>query len=173
LAPASGTPTPRELTVGQVASRAGIPVSTVHFYEAEGLIRSGRTRANHRRYPRGVLRRIAIIRVAQRAGIPLKEIAAALATLPEGRVPTASDWARLSAHWKARLDDRIARLTRLRDQMAGCIGCGCLSVGECPLRNPGDDLARGGSGPRLLDPDPAEPAIPATPAARRTHSRSR
>jgi MerR family redox-sensitive transcriptional activator SoxR len=143
---------PLDLSVGDVARRSGVAVSAIHFYEAEGLISGWRTAANHRRYPRGTLRRIAIIKVAQRAGIPLKEIAAALATLPAGAVPTAADWARLSAGWKADLDDRIARLTRLRDQLSGCIGCGCLSLRDCPLRNPADILAEEGPGPRILDP---------------------
>ena len=142
----------KELSVGEVAARSGVAVSAIHFYEAEGLIRGRRTAANHRRYPRGVLRRIAIIKVAQRAGIPLKEIRDALATLPEGRAPTAADWGAMAAGWTADLDDRIARLTRLRDQLAHCIGCGCLSMEECPLRNPADRLAAEGPGPRLLDP---------------------
>jgi MerR family redox-sensitive transcriptional activator SoxR len=150
---ANGRP-PLDLSVGEVARRSGVAVSTIHFYEAEGLIGGWRTAANHRRYPRGVLRRIALIKVAQRAGIPLKEIAQALASLPEHAVPTAEDWARLSARWKTDLDDRIARLTRLRDQLSGCIGCGCLSLSECPLRNPDDVLAKEGAGPRILDPSP-------------------
>ncbi len=145
---------PSDLSVGEVARRAGVAVSAIHFYEAEGLIRGWRTAANHRRYPRGVLRRLAIIKVAQRAGIPLKEIAEALATLPEGAVPSASDWARLSARWKADLDERIGRLTRLRDQLSGCIGCGCLSLRDCPLRNPADVLGEQGPGARILDPSP-------------------
>lgn len=143
---------PSDLSVGELARRSGVAVSAIHFYEAEGLIAGWRTSANHRRYPRGVLRRIAIIKVAQRAGIPLKGIAEALATLPRGSVPTAKDWARLSARWKSDLDDRIGRLTRLRDQISGCIGCGCLSLTDCPLRNPADVLAGQGPGPRILDP---------------------
>ncbi len=141
-----------DLSVGEVARRSGVAVSAIHFYEAEGLIAGWRTAANHRRYPRGTLRRIAIIKVAQRAGIPLKEIGEALATLPDGAVPSARDWARLSARWKRDLDERIDRLTRLRDQLGSCIGCGCLSLADCPLRNPDDVLAREGPGPRILDP---------------------
>lgn len=144
---------PRELGVGEVARRSGVAVSTVHFYEAEGLIASRRTAGNQRRFPRGVLRRIAIIKVAQRTGIPLAVIGAALACLPVDQPVTQADWQSLSAGWKADLDDRIARLTRLRDQLGRCIGCGCLSLGECPLRNPLDMLSAEGSGPRLLDPD--------------------
>ncbi|WP_222182979.1 redox-sensitive transcriptional activator SoxR [Geminicoccus harenae] len=142
----------RELSVGEVAERSGVAVSTLHFYEARGLIRSRRTAGNQRRYPREILRRIAVIRVAQRAGIPLATIAAALATLPEGRTPDASDWQALSQAWRADLDARITRLTRLRDQLDGCIGCGCLSMQACPLRNPRDELGAEGPGPRLLDP---------------------
>jgi len=142
----------RELTVGEVARRSGVAVSTIHFYEARGLIPGRRNSGNHRRYGRDVLRRVAVIKVAQRAGIPLKEIAEALAVLPDGRTPTAKDWEWLSTHWRGELDRRIDRLTRLRDELAGCIGCGCLSIETCPLRNPGDALAADGAGPRLLDP---------------------
>jgi MerR family transcriptional regulator, redox-sensitive transcriptional activator SoxR len=144
---------PRQLTVGEVAARSGVAVSTLHFYEAHGLIRSWRNRGNQRRFPREVLRRVAVIKVAQRTGIPLAEIRAALATLPEERTPTAEDWKRLSTCWRADLDARIERLTRLRDELSGCIGCGCLSLGVCPLRNPWDTLGAQGPGPRLLDPE--------------------
>jgi MerR family transcriptional regulator, redox-sensitive transcriptional activator SoxR len=145
-----------ELTVGQVAARSGVAVSTLHFYESAGLIRSRRNQGNQRRYPREVLRRIAVIRVAQRTGISLAAIRDALKALPNGRTPTAEDWVKLSARWKAELNDRIDRLTRLRDQLDGCIGCGCLSLGMCPLRNPWDRLGEQGPGPRLLDPEGAD-----------------
>lgn len=142
----------RELGVGEVAARSGVAVSALHFYEKKGLIHSLRTAGNQRRYRRDVLRRIAVIKVAQRAGIPLAEIRQALDALPDGRTPTVADWARLSRRWRNDLDARIARLTRLRDSLEGCIGCGCLSLRACPLRNPGDVLAEEGPGPRLLDP---------------------
>ncbi len=142
-----------ELTVGEVAARSGVAVSALHFYEGKGLIRSMRTAGNQRRYARDVLRRIAIIKVAQRAGIPLASIREALASLPEARTPTVADWRRLSRHWRAELDARIARLTHLRDELDGCIGCGCLSLRQCPLRNPGDRLARKGPGTNTLDRD--------------------
>jgi MerR family redox-sensitive transcriptional activator SoxR len=141
---------PSDLSVGEVARRSGVPVSTVHFYEAAGLIRSRRNAGNHRRYARGVLRRVAVIKVAQRTGVPLREIAQALALLPEGRAPTATDWARMSSRWKADLESRIEALTALRDQLSDCIGCGCLSLKICPLRNPADRLGAQGSGPRLM-----------------------
>ncbi|MBY8823676.1 redox-sensitive transcriptional activator SoxR [Sphingomonas colocasiae] len=143
----------RELSVGEVAARAGVPVSTLHFYEAQGLLWSNRNAGNQRRYGRGVLRAIAVIKIARRAGIPLATIRERLATVGHGHRVTAADWARLSTAWRDELDDRIARLTRLRDQMSGCIGCGCLSIEDCPLRNPEDALGREGSGARLLDPD--------------------
>jgi len=143
----------RELTVGEVAKRSGVAVSAVRFYESIGLIKSRRSRGNHRLYRRDVLRRIAVIKVAQATGMALDDIRQALQALPDERTPTRSDWARLSAAWKADLERRIARLTRLRDQLDRCIGCGCLSMSDCPLRNPGDRLAAEGAGPRLLDPD--------------------
>jgi MerR family transcriptional regulator, redox-sensitive transcriptional activator SoxR len=141
-----------QLTVGEVARRSGVAVSTLHFYEAEGLIQSWRTNGNQRRYAREVLRRVAIIRVAQRTGMELAAIRKALKALPRERTPTAQDWKRLSASWKGELNARIERLTRLRDQLDGCIGCGCLSMEACPLRNPWDRLAKEGPGPQLLEP---------------------
>lgn len=143
----------RPLTVGQVAERSGVSVSTLHFYETKGLIHSQRNAGNQRRYPRQILRRVALIKVAQRLGIPLADIGAILATLPHDHTPTAADWQRFSQHWKQELDARIERLSRLRDQLTGCIGCGCLSMDDCPLRNPGDRLGNQGSGPRLLEGD--------------------
>lgn len=141
------------LSVGEMAERSGVAVSALHFYERKDLIASSRTAGNQRRYGRDMLRRVAIIKVAQRAGVPLAEIRTALASLPQGRMPAMKDWTRLSRIWRKDLDARIARLTRLRDQLDDCIGCGCLSVNACPLRNPGDTLAAQGPGPRLLDPD--------------------
>ena len=142
-----------ELTVGEVAARSGVAVSALHFYESRGLIKSWRNQGNQRRYPREVLRRVAIIKMAQRTGIPLASIRKTLAALPDRRTPTAEDWKKLSTGWRSDLNDRINRLTRLRDQLDSCIGCGCLSLGICPLRNPWDKLSEEGSGPRLLDPD--------------------
>ena len=144
---------PPELSVGEVARRSGVAVSTIHFYEAKGLIRGWRSEGNQRRYPRGVLRRVAVIKVAQRTGIPLETIKQALAALPDDRAPSAEDWARLSQQWREDLDARIARLTRLRDELSECIGCGCLSLTMCPLRNPQDALGREGAGARILDRD--------------------
>src|SRR5690606_5086664 len=142
----------RELTVGEVAARSGLAVSAIHFYEAKGLIRSRRSAGNQRRYTREVLRRVAVIKVAQRIGISLASIREALQALPEGRTPTVKDWNRLSARWRAELDERINKLTLLRDQLDDCIGCGCLSMEACKLRNPGDTLSQQGPGPRLFEP---------------------
>jgi MerR family redox-sensitive transcriptional activator SoxR len=147
----SKSSSPPTLSIGEVAKRSGVAVSALHFYEAKGLIRSLRTDGNQRRYPRGVLRRVAVIKVAQRTGMPLSEIREALAALPDDRAPSADDWKTLSTSWRDELDVRIRRLTQLRDQLGDCIGCGCLSLTACPLRNPGDALGAGGSGPRLLE----------------------
>jgi MerR family redox-sensitive transcriptional activator SoxR len=140
----------RHLSVGEVARRSGVAVSALHFYEAKGLIKSVRSAGQQRRYGRDVLRRVAVIKVAQRIGIPLASIGDALAALPEGRTPTAADWAQLSSVWRKELDARIGQLTRLRDQLDTCIGCGCLSIEACKLRNPLDELSDRGSGPQLL-----------------------
>jgi len=142
----------KDLSVGEVAARSGVAVSAIHFYEAKGLIRSRRNQGNQRRYARDVLRLVAVIKVAQRIGIPLAMIRDALATLPHGRTPTAADWRKLSANWKRGLDERIEKMMQLRDSLTGCIGCGCLSLKVCPLRNPRDRLGEEGPGPRLLKP---------------------
>ena len=140
----------QELTIGQLAERSGVAVSALRFYEAKGLIKSRRTSGNQRRYSRDTLRRVAFIRVSQRVGIPLSTIREALSTLPDERTPTRRDWKQLSENWRSELDYRIAQLTRLRDTLTECIGCGCLSLGACKLVNPGDRLGGEGSGPRTL-----------------------
>lgn len=142
----------RELSVGEIARRSGVAVSAIHFYETKGLLYSWRNGANQRRYPREALRRVSLIKVAQRLGIPLGAIKTALDALPKGRTPTESDWRKLSARWRSDLEKRITQLTHLRDQLSECIGCGCLSLQSCPLRNPGDALARLGPGPQLIEP---------------------
>lgn len=141
---------PAALTVGDVARRSGVAVSTLHFYEAQGLIASTRSGGNQRRYSRDVLRRVALIRTAQRVGVSLADIRSALQTLPDGRTPTRADWARLSASWREELDGRIAQLKKLRDTLDDCIGCGCLSIDRCRLRNPFDTLGSDGPGARRL-----------------------
>jgi len=140
-----------ELSVGHLAQRAGVNVSALHFYERQGLISSTRTAGNQRRYQRSVLRRVAVIRAAQRAGIPLSLIAEAFAELPRDGVPTKADWQRLSVAWQGELDARIEALTKLRGSLGGCIGCGCLSLAECGFINPGDKVAGQGPGARAFD----------------------
>ena len=143
----------KELSPGQLAHRSGVAVSALHFYEREGLITSRRTSGNQRRYHRDTLRRIAFIRISQRVGMPLNVIREALDTLPDGRTPTRRDWARLSMTWRGDLDRRIAQLQRLRDDLDGCIGCGCLSLGSCSIVNSHDQLGAAGPGARVLDVD--------------------
>lgn len=138
------------LAVGELAARAGVAVSALHYYESLGLIHALRSGGNQRRYPRATLRRVAFIRAAQQLGIGLAEIAEALAQLPEQRTPNKADWARLSSRWRARLDQRIAALQALRDRLDGCIGCGCLSLRACALYNPDDACGAQGSGPQRL-----------------------
>jgi MerR family redox-sensitive transcriptional activator SoxR len=141
---------PGELTVGQLAQRSGVAISALHFYERQSLIVSRRTAGNQRRYKRDTLRRVALIRIAQRVGIPLAEVAAILKLLPEKRTPTRADWERISECWQAELDKRIVHLEQLRDDFKDCVGCGCLSLDRCALANPHDALAAKGAGPRRL-----------------------
>lgn len=141
----------RYLSVGQLSERSGAAVSALHFYERKGLIRSHRTSGNQRRYTRDTLRRVALIRIGQRVGIPLAEIRDELDSLPQGRTPNRRDWERLSQHWQDKLDERIKRLQQLRDDFTGCIGCGCLSLSRCTLSNPEDRLGEHGPGPRILE----------------------
>jgi len=144
--------TDASLTIGELSRRSGVAASALRYYERLGLIRAVRTGGNQRRYERAELRRVAFIRISQQVGVSLEEIREALASLPESRTPTKADWAALSARWRGRLNERIAFLERLRDDLAGCIGCGCLSLQRCRLYNPDDRLAEEGSGPRLLLP---------------------
>lgn len=143
----------KELTVGELASRSGVAVSALHFYERKGLISSRRTSGNQRRYPRAMLRRVALIRIAQRVGVPLAEIKKALDTLPDDRAPNRRDWERLSQAWRDELDQRIRLLQQIRDDFTDCIGCGCLSLDRCALANTHDRLAEYGTGPRRLVDD--------------------
>jgi MerR family redox-sensitive transcriptional activator SoxR len=139
------------LTVGEIAKRSGLPVSTIHFWERKGLIRSSRSDGNQRRFARAELRRLAVVKIGQRAGIPLAEIRDVLDTLPADRAVSVRSWTALSKRWKQSLDDRIERLAALRDRLGQCIGCGCLSLDKCWLQNPYDELAEEGPGPRLLN----------------------
>jgi len=142
------------ITIGALAERTGVAPSALRFYEAEGLIHATRSEGGQRRYARETIRRVSFIRVAQQVGLRLEEIREALASLPDGRTPTEKDWHRLSTSWKPRLEEQIALLSRLRDRLDACIGCGCLSLRVCHIVNPGDVASAGGPGPRyVLDAD--------------------
>lgn len=140
------------LTIGELAERSGVAPSALRFYEAQGLISATRTTGNQRRYQRAMLRRVAFIRSAQRVGLSLEEISAAMATLPGGRTPTKADWSRLSRNWRPRIDAQIERLERLRDRLDSCIGCGCLSLQRCSLQNHDDEVRDRGPGAVYLEP---------------------
>ena len=136
------------LPIGEIAARSGVSVPTVRFYEERGLVRSVRTAGNQRRFERHTLRRIAVVRAGQRFGLTLGEIGEALATLPVDHPPTKRDWTRMSTRWHALLTERIEAMTKVRDGLASCIGCGCLSLQSCPAYNHDDELAAQGSGAR-------------------------
>lgn len=140
------------LSVGEVSRRTGVPVSALHFYEREGLIAAERTGGNQRRYARHMLRRVSLIVVAKRLGIPLGELAEVFATVPADRPPTVAEWRRMSRAWKVQLEERRRTIERLEHDLAGCIGCGCLSLRACTLLNPDDVLAERGAGPVRLSP---------------------
>lgn len=140
-----------KLSVGEVANRSGVKISTLHFYETQELIQSFRNQSNHRRYNADVLRRIGVIKAAQKVGISLNDIKSALSFLPKNKAPTKSDWQKLSNRWKNKLDQKIQQLSALRDNMTNCIGCGCLSLKVCPLYNPDDELGEKESGAVLLE----------------------
>ncbi|WP_417220911.1 redox-sensitive transcriptional activator SoxR [Arthrobacter sp.] len=140
-----------EISVGQLAARSGAAVSALHFYERKGLIQSHRTSGNQRRYARSTLRRVAVIRAAQRAGIPLASVLEVFESLPADGVPDQGDWQRLSEAWRAEIDSRISLLEHLRDRLDGCIGCGCLSLASCGFVNPGDEWGSATTGAPGLD----------------------
>lgn len=150
----------RMLSVGEVAKRAGVAVSAIHFYETKGLITSLRNSGNQRRYTSGVLRFIGIIKVAQRVGIPLEEIREVLGQYQSGTKITQEQWSVAAQKWKKTLNQRIRTLESLRDEFDKCIGCGCLSLEDCPLRNPDDVLGKEGSGARLLEDPDAPVSLP-------------
>ena len=139
------------LSPGEVAKRTGVAVSALHFYESKGLIRSTRNSGNQRRYKRDVLRYVAIIKIAQRLGIPLSTIGDSFSVLPENHTLGPKDWKHFTTQWREEQDKRIHAMEALRDQLNGCIGCGCMSLRDCPLRNPGDKLGEEGTGARLLE----------------------
>lgn len=138
------------IPIGDLAKRTGLSVSAIRFYEARGLVQPFRSAGNQRRFLRSDIRRLSFIRIAQQLGLTVEEIAAELAKLPAQRTPNAADWARISTTLRAALDARIAALTRTRDLLDGCIGCGCLSLKKCRLYNPGDRASKHGAGPRFV-----------------------
>jgi MerR family redox-sensitive transcriptional activator SoxR len=142
------------LTIGELARRTGLAVSAIRFYETKGLVSSIRSTGGQRRFLRSDIRRLSFVLIAQQLGFSIQEISAALATLPVNRAPTQKDWERISRDFRSQLDQRISRLTRLRDYLDGCIGCGCLSLKKCALYNPGDRMKKFGPGPRIVMGDP-------------------
>lgn len=146
------------LSIGHVAERTGLAVSAIRFYEEVGLVTAQRNAAGHRRFRRSTIRRLSFVLFAQRLGYQLDTIKAQLDTLPADSAPTDDDWERLSVGFSHELDARIAELELLREKLAGCIGCGCLSLERCAIYNHDDEAQRLGPGPRwLLGDEPAEP----------------
>lgn len=136
------------MSIGQLADRTGLSVSAIRFYETKGLVTPMRNTGGQRQFHRSDIRRLSFVLIAQQLGLPLREIVAALSQLPEGRTPTQKDWTRISRDFRGELDTRIGALTRMRDRLDGCIGCGCLSLKKCALYNPDDKVAKHGPGPQ-------------------------
>jgi MerR family redox-sensitive transcriptional activator SoxR len=134
------------LTIGELAQRSGVSVPAIRFYEDKDLIWSTRTQGNQRRYQRAMLRRVAIVKIAQQVGISLQQVKDAFAILPRQKVASKSDWQEMSQAWQTQLDQKIMDLLKLRQQLDKCIGCGCLSLQQCPLRNPNDELGQTSAG---------------------------
>lgn len=143
-------PLPSVISIGQMAERTGLSVSAIRYYEAEGLVKPDRSKAGQRRFLRADIRRLSFVLISQRLGFSIAEIRSMLASLPDKRTPTQADWTKLSKSIRADLDQRIATMTKLRENLDGCIGCGCLSLQKCKLFNPGDQKAAMGPGPRSL-----------------------
>lgn len=158
---------PDRITITELAHRSGVAASALRYYGSLGLIPEERTQGNQRRYRRSVLRRVAVIKVAQSMGVSLERVQRAFAALPEGRDPTPADWERLSAAWREELTTRMVTLQRLRDQLSACVGCGCLSLETCGLFNPADRAGRGGPGPRYLLGDASPQHSPPSASAGR------
>ena len=140
----------RDLSIGDLAKRTGLSVSAIRFYETRGLINPYRNAGGQRRFERSDIRRLSFIQISQRLGLSLEDIGGALATLPNGRTPNKRDWEKLSRAIRSTLDERIAMLTRLRNRLDGCIGCGCLSMKSCALYNPDDEAGERGPGPHFV-----------------------
>ncbi len=145
------------LSIGQLAERSGVAVSAIRFYETKNLIASVRNSGGQRRFLRADIRRLSFIMIAQQFGFTLEKISKLLLTLPQGRTPNKADWTRISKVFRSDLDSRIETLVKLRDNLDGCIGCGCLSLDRCQLYNPNDSAAAKGRGPRYLMGDTPEP----------------
>jgi MerR family transcriptional regulator, redox-sensitive transcriptional activator SoxR len=141
---------PPVISIGQMASRTGLAISAIRYYEAEGLVKPERSRAGQRRFKRADIRRLSFVLITQRLGYSIAEIRKMLTSLPDERTPTQADWTKLSKSIRRNLDDRISMMTKLRDNLDGCIGCGCLSLSKCKLHNADDYKSARGPGPRSI-----------------------
>jgi MerR family redox-sensitive transcriptional activator SoxR len=140
----------KTISIGTLARRTGVAVSALRFYEEKELIFPERNAGGQRRFLKADIRRVSFILIAQKFGFTLPQIATTLSGLPARRTPTKADWAAISTDFRAALDARINSLTQLRDNLDGCIGCGCLSLEKCKLYNPNDRAAKLGTGPRYV-----------------------
>ncbi len=144
------------LSIGDLAKRTGLSVSAIRFYEDKGLLASTRNTGGQRRFMRSDIRRLSFVLIAQQLGFTIEQIRQQLRALPLERTPSKGDWAKMSKGFRQDLNERIALLTKLRDNLDSCIGCGCLSLRKCALYNPADRASLKGQGPRYLMGDRPE-----------------
>lgn len=133
---------PTELLIGEVARRTGLAVSALRYYDGLGLLGEVPRRGGARRFAPSVVRRVALIRAAGEAGFTLAETKLLIDQQPEASVR--AQWEAMAARRLPELDALIARLTRLRETVAACLSCGCLSLVSCAMLHPAVEPADAG-----------------------------
>ena len=118
------------MRIGQVAERAGVRTSLLRYYEDIGLLPEPERVSGQRRYDSSVLRRLAVIDVAQRAGLSLDEIRE---LLEHGEDPMSGQLQEIAARRLPEIDALIVRAQAVRAWLEQAMGCTCDGVDECAL----------------------------------------
>jgi MerR family redox-sensitive transcriptional activator SoxR len=129
------------MRIGEVAQRAGVNVSLVRYYDRIGLLPAAERVSGQRRYNESALRRMAVIDVAQRAGLSLDEIRD---LLEHGNDPMSDRLRELAGRRLPEIDALIERAQRVRAWLQTAQSCGCQAIDECALF---DDAAAPPAGP--------------------------
>ena len=125
----------RELGIGELARQVGMRASALRYYESVGLLRRPARVAGRRVYPGSTVRRIALIRMAQRAGFTLAEIRQLLSD--DADRGATGQWRALAERKIPELDRAIEQMQALRNAVADCLACGCMNFDSCRLLAPG------------------------------------